>query len=118
MERSFLALAAAAALTFAALPALAQSQGDQAQANDGSKASQDAGGTAAQGQAAKAGAKAGAAPGFAVPEVTLENCSDKNVLDKVIERLQQAEEKSDLDRPTLEAIKGFSEKCQAVLKNR
>ena len=128
MNHSFLALAAAAALCCAALPCLAEDQGSPAQSGadaGGKSAAQDA--ASAQGSAAPKDASAAqskdaaaspAASSFTVPDVTLKNCSDTAVLNQVLSRVKQAEEKSDLSRSDLEAVKSFSEKCQAVLQNR
>ena len=120
MNHSFLALAAAAALCRAALPCLAEDQGSAAQsAADADGKSAAKGAASAQGSAApKDAAASPAASSFTVPDVTLKNCSDTAVLDQVLSRVKQAEEKSDLSRSDLEAVKSFSEKCQAVLQNR
>lgn len=128
MNHSFLALAAAAALCCAALPCLAEDQGAAAQASAAQDGKNNAHGTAsAQGSAAPKDAPASQSKdataakttsSFTVPDVTLKNCSDTAVLDQVLSRIKQAEEKSDLSRADLEAIKSFSEKCQAVLQNR
>ena len=123
MNHSFLALAAAAALCCSTLPCLADSKGPAAQpaaaagqkggAQDGTSAPRDA-----AAQQSRNASSASAPSSFKAPDVTVKNCSDQAVLDQVLARVKQAEEKSDLSRSDLEAEKSFSEKCQAVLQNR
>ncbi len=120
MNHSILALAAGAIIACAALPCLAEDAPAAQQASqDGTRSADQAAPAAAKDDGARDAAKDAAAPStYQVPDVTVKNCSDNALLDQMIARLKQAEEKSDLSRSELEAARAFSQKCQAVLRNQ
>ncbi len=105
-----------------ASPAASQTASAEAQiapASQGAASSPESAATQASAAADPQAASGGAQKiPYTVPEVSLQNCADKKLLDAVLERVKQAEQKDDLSRQNLMQLRDFTSQCLAVLRNQ